>query len=261
MRFRGIVLVVSAIFLHAAASAAEGGGGGFSLSLDAGASPVMGHPYSAVSETRIIAPRGMDPNGGAAKSVETRSYRDSRGRIRYEIYAVGATASHNTPDTIVLIDSKARLVCTLQPSTHTAYFSFISDDSAATYSDESSPVAEPTTTNSGTDETLTNDLPNQATYVESTQELGMQIIQGLAVEGERTTRTLPGRAEGRDRVGVEIDEVWTSSELNLTMLAKHVDADGVETVTSVTHLDRSEPSATLFQIPRDYTVQRESGAQ
>ena len=86
-------------------------------------------------------------------------------------------------------------------------------------------------------------------------------VTAQAVEGERTTRTLPGRAEGRDRVRVEIDEVWTSSELNLTMLAKHVDADGVETVTSVTHLDRSEPSATLFQIPRDYTVQRESGAQ
>lgn len=89
----------------------------------------------------------------------------------------------------------------------------------------------------------------------------MQIIQGLAVDGERTTRTLPAGSEGRDRPAVEVDEVWMSSELDLPVLAKHVDSDGSETVTRVTRLDRAEPAAALFQVPSDYTVQRETGAQ
>ena len=253
MRYRSTALLVSAILLHAGAAKAQVAGGGFTMSLDAGSSLITGHPYSAVSETKVTGPR---EKGRTGKSAETRSYRNSGGQLRYEMFALGADLSKNAPDMIVLIDLRAHTVCTLQPSTHTAYYSSISQEpDAAPASDESSPAGK------APDSVDDYVLAGRAPYTESTQELGMQIIQGLAVDGERTTRTLPAGSEGRDRPAVEVDEVWTSSELDLPMLAKHVDSDGSETVTHVTHLDRAEPAATLFQVPSDYTVQRETGAQ
>src|SRR5215831_4344660 len=92
MRFRGTALLVSAILLHAGTAKAQVAGGGFTMSLDAGSSLITGHPYSAVSETKVTGPR---EKGRTGKSAETRSYRNSGGQLRYEMFALGADLSKN----------------------------------------------------------------------------------------------------------------------------------------------------------------------
>ena len=79
-------------------------------------------------------------------------------------------------------------------------------------------------------------------------------IDQVLVQGERRTWTFPVGSVGNDAPIVQVEEVWTSVDLKLTILSKRSDPRTGETVTRVTSLDRSEPDPALFQVPADYTV-------
>jgi len=51
-----------------------------------------------------------------------------------------------------------------------------------------------------------------------------------------------------------VDERWVSSELQTVVMSKHSDPRMGETTYRLTNVSRSEPPATLFQVPADYKV-------
>lgn len=87
-----------------------------------------------------------------------------------------------------------------------------------------------------------------------TDDLGRQVMEGLQVEGKRTTVTIPAGAIGNDLPISIVDERWYSPELQMPVMTKHSDPRMGETVFSVVNVSRADPDPALFQLPGDYQV-------
>lgn len=88
-----------------------------------------------------------------------------------------------------------------------------------------------------------------------TESLGTQTMEGLNVTGTRTTRTIPASQIGNEKPIQIVLESWYSPELQMVIYSKRTDPRMGETVYQVTNIQRTEPDASLFQVPPDYTVQ------
>lgn len=88
-----------------------------------------------------------------------------------------------------------------------------------------------------------------------TESLGKQIIEGVEVEGTRTTFTIPTGRIGNDRPLETVSERWESPELQIVVFSKHKDPFVGETTYRLTNIRREEPPRALFEIPADYTVE------
>ena len=58
-------------------------------------------------------------------------------------------------------------------------------------------------------------------------------MEGLVVQGRRTTITYPGRLHGNDRDITSVSEIWTSQELHLMILQVRSDPRSGETTTKI----------------------------
>lgn len=99
-----------------------------------------------------------------------------------------------------------------------------------------------------------NGQPQQNQSDATTQLLGTQMIGGIAAEGTRTIRTIPAGAVGNEKPIELTIERWYSSELQTNVLIKRNDPRGGTTVFQLTNIVRSEPDASLFQVPSDYSI-------
>jgi hypothetical protein len=91
----------------------------------------------------------------------------------------------------------------------------------------------------------------QAPTVES---LGSKTINGIVVQGTRTTRVIPAGAQGNSEPLTITHETWYSSDLKLEVQRTDTDPRFGTTTTELTNLNRDEPSAALFQAPEGFTV-------
>ena len=87
-----------------------------------------------------------------------------------------------------------------------------------------------------------------------TEALGAATIEGLPVQGTRTTVTIAAGAIGNDAPIEVVTERWYSADLQMAVLIKRSDPRSGETVTRLTNVSRSEPSPALFQVPPDFKV-------
>jgi hypothetical protein len=86
------------------------------------------------------------------------------------------------------------------------------------------------------------------------------VIDGIQVEGTRTSVTAPTGVEGNDRPLTRVCEVWHAEELKITMLSKCTDPRSGNLTLRIQNLELSEPDAELFQVPADYTIVEETGS-
>ena len=87
-----------------------------------------------------------------------------------------------------------------------------------------------------------------------TENLGTQTMQGVSVEGVRTTRTIAAGEIGNDRAIDIVTEVWTSPELKTIVYSKRSDPRMGEQTFQLTNILRSEPDASLFTVPADFKL-------
>lgn len=92
----------------------------------------------------------------------------------------------------------------------------------------------------------------------TTTSLGTQMINGVNAEGTRLTRTIPAGEIGNQKPIVITVEKWYSADLQETVMTKRNDPRMGETVFQMTNIQRTEPAATMFRVPADYTV-KEAG--
>lgn len=85
--------------------------------------------------------------------------------------------------------------------------------------------------------------------------LGTRQMDGLAVEGSLQTTTIPAGKSGNALPIVSTTETWHSRDLKMDLYSKSVDPRYGERVTRVQNLRRTDPPASLFAAPADYTVQ------
>jgi hypothetical protein len=86
-------------------------------------------------------------------------------------------------------------------------------------------------------------------------DLGQQTINGMSATGKSIMRTTAAGAIGNAQPLVEKSEVWTSPELQVVVLSKRTDPRFGLSTYALKNIQRDEPSASLFQVPSDYTVQ------
>jgi hypothetical protein len=214
-----------------------------------GPNAVIGLPYSVIRETEET--QTLNDGTHITSKHQARLYRDSAGRVRFEIFApTDRNPEQQTPEIVKIIDPTRNLEYTLNPPTHTAHYESISLRESPPPPVTSAPA--PPDNPDKVDDYVSK---LRASKTETTSEdLGTQMMEGTLVKGERTTWTVPIYSEGNDKPIVQVDEVWTSTDLGLTILSKHSDPRTGETVMRVISLDQTEPDPTLFQVPPDYTV-------
>jgi len=95
-------------------------------------------------------------------------------------------------------------------------------------------------------------------YTVDTEQLNDQLVEGIKCKGERKVSTMPAGAIGNDRPIETVSETWYSPELSMMILSKRSDPRFGESTYRVTSINRSEPEASLFQVPAEFTI-KESG--
>jgi hypothetical protein len=87
-----------------------------------------------------------------------------------------------------------------------------------------------------------------------TKDLGARNFDGVKAEGKLRSYEIPAGAIGNRNPIVVSDETWYAPELQITVYTKHSDPRSGDTVFRLENLKRTEPAATLFSVPADYTV-------
>lgn len=86
------------------------------------------------------------------------------------------------------------------------------------------------------------------------EDLGQQVIEGVQARGTRTTSVIPAGAIGNELPITMTSEEWTSVDLKVLVMTKHVDPRSGETTYRLTGITRGEPSPSLFEPPAGVTV-------
>jgi hypothetical protein len=100
-------------------------------------------------------------------------------------------------------------------------------------------------------------FPSQVGRTTTTEELGTQIMEGISVQGRRTTTTWPVGSMGNDRPITTISETWFSPELRMMILSKVADPRSGEHTHRVVKISRGDPDPSLFGPPAGYVVKDE----
>ena len=101
---------------------------------------------------------------------------------------------------------------------------------------------------------LTKHLGTDEQHESNTESLGSQTMEGIVVNGVRTTRTIPAGQVGNERpIGI-VTEVWTSAELKTIFSSKRSDPRMGDQTFRLTNIVRSEPDPSLFTVPPDFKI-------
>ncbi|HZS56931.1 MAG TPA: hypothetical protein VFA65_21175 [Bryobacteraceae bacterium] len=218
------------------------GPGGFGPGMHPGR-PVTGAPYSATATdtfTQTLA------NGNTIQRTITATVaRDSSGRT-YEQRTVsgGPFASNNGPTTITFIDDPVGgYSYVLNATTKVATRRAIHAPQGG-----NGPLAEGTPR-----------VPRPANPNVTETDLGTNLVNGVNAQGKRSVHTIPAGTIGNAQAITSTNETWFSPDLHVVVSATRNDPRTGTTVYALTNIQRTEPAATLFQVPSDYTIQDARG--
>jgi hypothetical protein len=81
-----------------------------------------------------------------------------------------------------------------------------------------------------------------------------KMIDGLPVEGRKTSTVIPAGQIGNEQPITITSEEWRSPDLNVLVMTRHNDPRTGESSYRLTNIIRAEPDPSLFLVPADYTV-------
>src|SRR5258708_2923221 len=229
---------------------------------------VQGAPYSATISNELV--QTLADGNRIVQSSSGTTARDSQGRTRQDavLPPIGNLSAANAP----------RLVFIQDPVAQTSYTLNLTDKTAQKMGMPPAAAAEPGAAHGGTDKvfiqlraepgTMSGALPplpppgiaihaNLAADDHAqvtTQNLGSQNMEGVQVNGVRTTRTIPAGQIGNDRPISIVTEVWTSPELKTVVYSKRSDPRMGEQTFQLKNIVRGEPDASLFTVPADFRI-------
>lgn len=201
---------------------------------------VTGAPFSgvAVSETT----QTLADGNHITRKVQTNLFRDSQGRFRKEVSftAMGMLAEAGKPRTFIVIhDPVANTGYLLEPGQKIARkTSYAGPQAKGIMKDK-------------IESRLQRDLANGSIQKE---DLGTQVVSGVTADGTRYTRTIPAGQIGNDKPISIVFEEWYSNDLQMVVKRTRSDPRFGTTTYTLTNIQRTEPDASLFQVPSDYTV-------
>ncbi len=198
--------------------------------------PVGGHRYLLDSELRtarvgslpsvrvVTSGVGLDPQAPARVALTE--------RMRAELAAAGQSIK---PGTTVI-----------SPSANAEQAAMVATERAGAVMAERSLFGQ-----------LTSAKPK---YDVRTEQMGVQIIEGVEAEGVRTVTTIPAGDIGNERPIEIIYEKWYSKDLQLIVMSRHSDPRFGEQTYRLTNIVRSEPDPSLFELPTGFKVVKSPAA-
>jgi len=225
---------------------------------------VKGAPYSATMNNESI--QTLADGNRIVQTTTGTVLRDSQGRTRQDaaLPAIGNLSAASDPHLVFIQDPVAGTSYTLNLTDKTAWKNptppagkggpsvSVGSGTFFVHTEGGMPPLPPPppppmmaqTKHLGTDEQLDA----------NTESLGSQTMEGVVVNGVRTTRTIPAGQVGNDRAINIVTEVWTSTDLKTIVSSKRNDPRMGEQTFRLTNIVRAEPDPTLFALPSDFKV-------
>ena len=225
--------------------------------------PVKGAPYSATMNNESIQTLA-DGNRIVQANTGTIA-RDSQGRTRQDaaLPAIGNLSAASAPHLVFIQDPVAGTSYTLNLTDKTAWKnpmppagigSSTAAVSSSTFFIQTGgavpSVPPPPLPLIPLPKHLAMDEQSEA----NTEPLGSETMEGLVVNGARTTRTIPAGQIGNDRPISIVTEVWTSPDLKTIVSSKRSDPRMGEQTFRLTNVVRAEPDPSLFAVPADFKI-------
>jgi hypothetical protein len=206
---------------------------------------VKGAPFSATatSDTTHMLSDGTVIH----RTAQINLSRDSQGRSRHELTtsSLGPLANSGAPKTMVMIsDPVAGVHYMLNTGEKVAHkMSMPANNGAANEG------------NTFHQKMAAEMAAEEASGLLKKESLGTQVINGVSAEGTRITKTIPAGKIGNDRAMQIVSERWYSADLQIVVKSTHSDPQTGTTAYQVSNIQKTEPAASLFAVPSDYTVQ------
>jgi hypothetical protein len=236
---------------------------------DKGAStPVQGAPYSATITNESV--QTLADGNRIVQTSSGSTARDAQGRTRQEtaLPPIGNLSAANAPRLVFIHDAVAQTSYTLNLTDKTAQklsvfstsgsppvggpnvaFMRMESGGVTTAGPVPGPGALPPLPMTVQGTLIANDQSKV-----STEDLGSQTMEGIIVNGVRTTRTIPAGEIGNERPITVVTEVWTSPDLKTVVYSKRSDPRMGEQTYQRPNLVRAEPDASLFTVPGDFKI-------
>jgi hypothetical protein len=211
-----------------------------------GGKVVKGAPFSANATSTTT--QTLADGNHITRTTQTNLYRDSQGRFRKEVTlpAIGPLAASGQPHSFIEIsDPVAGTAYVLEP-----------DKKVARQLPGPGGMGFRTKFGPGGHALYRNFKESQQAATAKTESLGPQTIEGMNTEWTCTTRTIPVGEIGNEKPITIVSQHWYSADLQMDIKSTHSDPRFGDTTYTLTNIQRTEPSASLFAVPSDYTIEQ-----
>jgi len=237
---------------------------------------VQGAPYSATMVNESI--QTLADGNRIVQSTTGSTARDSQGRTRQDmpLPPIGNLSPANAPHMVLIQDPAAETTYSLNLTDKTAHKMGLPPTPPAPGTAIASVRMLATTGASGTMSAAiagpgpvmmtapvgvavagmerTFFLSKSDAGETKTEDLGSETMEGVTVQGVRTTRTIPAGEIGNDKAIDIVTEVWTSPDLKTVVYSKRSDPRMGDQTFRLTNIVRAEPDASLFTVPADFKI-------
>jgi hypothetical protein len=208
---------------------------------------VTGAPFSGVAVTESM--QTLADGNHITRKTQTNLFRDSQGRVRKEVAISGFApfAASGTPKSFIVIsDPVANTNFVLHPESKIAEnvgrpFRKMKEFAKSGKFEEKMQARQEAEIASG-------NLKKE--------DLGTQVISGVSAQGTRMTKTIPAGQMGNEKPILIVHETWFSNDLQMVVMSKRTNPWIGETTYTLTNIERTEPAASMFTVPSDFTVQQ-----
>lgn len=218
-----------------------------------GGKVVKGVPFSATAVSEST--QTLADGNHITRNTKANLFRDSQGRFRREatVPALGAAAGAGQTHSFVFInDPVAGTGYMLQPDKKEAF----QMNKGKSKNNEGDAAARKEKFKEKFDARQQKEIADGTLKIDN---LGTQTVAGVAAQGTRRTRTIPAGKMGNDKPITIVSEEWYSNDLQIVVSSKHSDPRFGDRSFTLTSVQRTEPAATLFTVPSDYTVKQGHG--
>jgi hypothetical protein len=208
-----------------------------------GGKVVKGAPFSAIATSTTT--QTLADGNHITRTTQTNLYRDSQGRFRKEVTlpAIGPLAASGQPHSFIVISD---------PMAGTAYV--LEPDQKVARQLPSSGGMRVRTGGGPGGNVFYRTFNESAQATAKTESLGPQTVEGVNTEWTRTTRMIPAGEIGNDNPITIVSQHWYSADLQMDVKSTHSDPRFGDTTYTLTNIQRTEPDASLFTVPSDYTI-------
>jgi hypothetical protein len=210
-----------------------------------GGKVVKGVPFSAQSNAETT--QTLQDGTVIHRTSQGAVYRDSEGRSRHEmtLSGVGPFAASGTAHSVIAITDPVAGAHYMLDAEQKVAHKMVSPNPAGTTPDAQA----------FQQKMLARKQQDEAAGTLKTESLGLQTINGVNVEGTRTTRTIAAGQIGNDKPIQVVSERWYSPELQTVIKSTRADPRFGTSTYSLSNIQKTEPAAALFAVPADYSVQ------